>query len=147
MILIAHRGNLNGPFPEKENHPNYIDFAISQGFDVEIDLWMIDGLLYLGHDKPQYKISESYLYNSKYWIHAKNINAARFLIEFKSLNWFFHDKDDCVLTSNGFLWTYPGKQLTNKSIAVMPEMTTDWDINNAYGICSDFIINKSACYI
>ena len=30
MILIAHRGNLNGPFPEKENHPNYIEGGVDE---------------------------------------------------------------------------------------------------------------------
>jgi len=28
MKLIAHRGNINGPNPEKENHPDYINTAI-----------------------------------------------------------------------------------------------------------------------
>ena len=43
MILISHRGNIDGRIPEKENHPNYIDAAIKAGYDVEVDLWEIDG--------------------------------------------------------------------------------------------------------
>jgi hypothetical protein len=39
MILIAHRGNLDGPNPSMENHPDYIDAAINAGFHVEVDLW------------------------------------------------------------------------------------------------------------
>ena len=57
MVLISHRGNTNGKFESYENEPMYIDKAISQGFDVEIDVWMIDGILFLGHDKPQYGIN------------------------------------------------------------------------------------------
>jgi len=56
MILISHRGNINGKFESYENEPTYIDLALSKGYDVEIDVWYVDGLLYLGHDKPQYGI-------------------------------------------------------------------------------------------
>jgi hypothetical protein len=50
MILISHRGNINGKQPSKENHPLYIFEAIKQGFQVEIDVWFIDGKFKLGHD-------------------------------------------------------------------------------------------------
>lgn len=55
-MLISHRGNLNGP-DSRENHPDYIDTAIESGYQVEIDL-RFDGNFYLGHDDPQYKVSE-----------------------------------------------------------------------------------------
>ena len=38
MILIAHRGNIDGPNPEMENNPQYIDKAIDSGYNVEIDV-------------------------------------------------------------------------------------------------------------
>ena len=37
MILISHRGNIDGKIVERENHPEYIDEAIALGYDVEID--------------------------------------------------------------------------------------------------------------
>ena len=61
MKLIAHRGNINGPNKEKENKPEYIIEAINKGYYVEIDLWLIDDKLYLGHDNPQYVIEETFL--------------------------------------------------------------------------------------
>ena len=138
-LIIAHRGNLNGPNPKKENHPDYIKNAIDAGFNVELDLWAINDKLYLGHDQAQYEISVNFLYNHKFWIHAKNIDAAYILSNRTSLHWFFHDKDDCALTSRGYLWTYPGKQLTPNSIAVMPErVTTLYDLSSCYGICTDY---------
>ena len=39
----------------------------------------------------------------------------------KNVECFFHDSDDCVLTSKNNIWTFPGKHLTEKSICVMPE--------------------------
>jgi hypothetical protein len=52
MILISHRGNLNGPNPERENHPDYIWEALRAGFEVEIDVWWVEGKFKLGHDEP-----------------------------------------------------------------------------------------------
>ena len=140
MIKIAHRGNIKGPNPDKENHPDYLLEAIAQGFDVEVDVWFIDGKYILGHDKPQYEVEYNFLLNSKFWHHAKNIPALGELNSINSylINCFFHDTDDCVLTSGGWIWTYPGKELTHHSIAVMPERAPDWNLSLAVGICSDF---------
>ena len=41
MILIAHRGNIDGINTSKENHPDYIKSALDSGFYAEIDLWWI----------------------------------------------------------------------------------------------------------
>ena len=56
MRLIAHRGNITGPDPSRENHPDYIRQAIDLGYNVEIDVWRIGGKFILGHDEPQYEI-------------------------------------------------------------------------------------------
>ena len=82
--LISHRGNLSGKAPNLENKPNYIDNAIYEGFDVEIDVWYKDNQLYLGHDKPQYSITIEWIENrkEKLWIHCKNIEAIIFFKEY-----------------------------------------------------------------
>lgn len=141
MILIAHRGNTNGPMKSWENEPTYIDLAISRGFDVEVDVWYINGLLYLGHDEPQYGIELRWFTDriSKLWIHCKNIEA---IIHFQnceySFNYFWHETDTIALTSSNYIWTYPGKQPIDKSIAVMPEINND-SLDSCIGVCSDFI--------
>ncbi|NCV86886.1 MAG: hypothetical protein EBW14_13690, partial [Oxalobacteraceae bacterium] len=70
MIKISHRGNLYGPNKELENSPEYIIQAINSGYNVEIDFWVVDNLLYLGHDYPQYKIDQFFLdsYIKKIWL-------------------------------------------------------------------------------
>ena len=45
---------------ENENKPEYLLQAIESGFFVETDLWLINNLLYLGHDEPQYEINIDY---------------------------------------------------------------------------------------
>lgn len=136
-IIIAHRGNLNGPNPEAENRPDYLLFALSEGFNIELDLWFVEGQFSLGHDSATYPIKKEFLYQKGLWIHCKNIEAL-FELQNTKCNYFFHDKDDCTLTSHKFIWTYPGRKLTNKSIAVMPELIMNYDLSNAAGICTDY---------
>ena len=135
MILISHRGNLNGKSDE-ENHPNHIDIALRQGFDVEIDVWKVLDEYYLGHDEPQYKVNMKFLKNEKLWCHAKNIEAL-YDMNKEGVHCFWHQTDDVTLTSKGYLWTYPNKDLTQNSIAVLPKAKPKIDVA---GICSDYIV-------
>lgn len=143
MILISHRGNINGRFESYENEPNYIDLTLKKGYEVEIDVWYKDGHLWLGHDKPQYGITLEWINKrkSKLWIHCKNIEAIEY---FNSLcdacNYFWHQEDTLTLTSKGYIWVYPGKQPVKNSIAVMPELFND-ETSHCLGICSDYIQN------
>lgn len=143
MRLIAHRGNINGKKLSLENNPNYIKDAIIKGYDAEIDVWFVEEKFILGHDEPQYKINKSFLqdYSENLWIHCKNLEALFHLNQEKNLNVFFHDVDDATLTSHGYIWTYPTKQLMANSVCVMPELGVNGDIKKCYGICSDFIAN------
>ena len=43
MIFISHRGNISSKNTNRENSPEYIDEAIGQGFDVEIDVRIFPG--------------------------------------------------------------------------------------------------------
>ena len=138
MIFIAHRGNYKGPIPSRENHPEYIQEALDQGYHVEIDVWLISEKLFLGHDLPQYEVDLSFLESSDRIIcHAKNAEALELLID-RRLHCFSHDQDDVVLTSRCWLWTYPGKTLTSQSVAVMPERVKNWCITGCHAVCSDY---------
>ena len=46
MILISHRGNLEGP-SDLENHPAQIKKVLDLGYDCEIDVWYEFGEFYL----------------------------------------------------------------------------------------------------
>ena len=141
MKLISHRGNINGKNPEMENCPSYIDDTINLGYEVEIDLWVIEKELHLGHDIPEYKIDLNWLNDrsKKLWIHCKNIEAMSFLNGIDSdFNYFWHQEDTVTLTSKNFIWAYPGKQPIKNSIAVMPEIYKD-NTEECLGICSDYV--------
>ena len=149
MMLGQYRtqGNLNGPNPNEENKPEYIDEALFY-CDVEVDLWKEGEDLYLGHDYPQYKIDFSFLKDRihKLWIHAKNPGALEFLNNCSTrgeqlpFNYFFHTDEDYVLTSKNYIWVYPGKKLLKNSICVMPEREIgEGDIRECSGVCTDFV--------
>lgn len=135
MILISHRGNLDGPIPDKENSPSYINDALQKGFDVEVDVWYNDGSWFLGHDEPQYPIDLGFLKNPHLWCHAKNIDALRNMLN-NNVHCFWHQEDEHTLTSKGWIWAYPGSQLTEVSIAVMPKNKI---VEKCAGVCCDYI--------
>ena len=142
MKFIAHRGNLTGSNPLRENSIDYIEEAISEGFDVEIDLRVEDDQCYLGHDDPQYFVTMEWLrkYKDALWIHCKNREAlekmSTSVVEF---NYFWHETDCYTITSRGVGWVYPGKQPYSNSIIVMPEISdlNEEYIKQSYGICTD----------
>lgn len=141
MKLISHRGNINGKDENLENNPVYIQEALASGYDVEIDVWNYDGLWFLGHDKPEYAVNHEFLLNPSLWCHAKNITALREML-FIGAHCFWHETDKITLTSQGYMWTFPGEELTDKSICVLPE-TNDYIIGQCAGVCSDEISKYS----
>jgi len=138
--MIAHRGNLRGPNPDQENKPEYIEAALAEHYDVEVDVWRSENKWYLGHDEPQYEIDSEFLVNERIWCHAKNLHAFQDLLVLDA-HCFWHQKDDYTLTSSNFIWAYPGQPLSPMSICVMPELTayTTTDVLRCAGICSDWI--------
>ena len=152
MIIIAHRGLMNGPDRNLENTPDQVQHALNMGFDVEIDVWYHQRKFYLGHDDPTHQVHLEFLRDPKLWIHAKNLETLYTLttlfFDFQP-NFFFHDNDAYTLTSHGYIWTYPGNQLSPMSVFVMPEtlgnlseMFAQWQIKEkpCYAVCTDYAI-------
>lgn len=135
MKIISHRGNVDGVNTNLENNPKQVDNVIDMGCDVEVDLRVKDGELYLGHDYSQYLIDNEWLTNrgDNLWIHAKDQDSVNFLKKTK-LNWFWHDKDDMTLTSHGFIWSNIGKYFEG-GITVSIEYNTLPDY--LLGVCTD----------
>lgn len=137
VYYIAHRGNTQGPNKELENKPDYIDNALQKGYDVEVDVWVLpDDTIFLGHDKPEHKIYISFLEERKdrLWCHAKNLRAME-VLSISGFNTFYHDVDDYVFTSKGFIWSNIDRRQTQHTICVMSK-----DNPKGYlGYCSDYI--------
>ena len=139
MVLISHRGNINGRIEEAENRPDYIDDTIKLGYYVEVDVWVIENTIHLGHDKPQYPISLNWLYErkDKLWIHCKNIEAMEWFNSlYGTYNYFWHENDVATLTSKGYIWSNIGHCFKN-GITVSLEYKELPDY--IWGVCSDYV--------
>ena len=143
MRFISHRGNLNRVNGDLENRPSQIIKVIEMNYDCEIDLWCIDEQLFLGHDEPQFLIQKEFIqqYSNDLWIHCKNLEALLWCYDsaLQRLNYFWHQQDVVTITSLGFIWAYPGFQPIRNSIAVMPEINKESELQTCFGICSDQI--------
>lgn len=137
MILIAHRGNTEGANPESENKPDYISSALRAGFDVEVDVWSVNGKFFLGHDKPKHEVSWRFLKNPCLWCHAKNTDALSSMLSL-GIHCFWHQSDDYTLTSKGYVWIYPQKDLVKQGIIVCDSFDNTL-IGSCTGVCSDNI--------
>ena len=139
MKIISHRGNLNGPFPEKENTAAYILKALKV-FEVEVDVWYdeIAGL-YLGHDEPGQQIGVNFLLENreKLWVHCKNIEALELLKDL-NVNCFGHNLDEFVLTSKGHIFTYPHSSQSESSIIVDLCADCAGEDLHGFGVCTDY---------
>jgi hypothetical protein len=140
MIFISHRGNLTGVDPSLENHPSYIDIALREKFDCEIDIRYINNNFYLGHDEGTYPITLEWIESRKdnLWIHCKDIQSIEFFSKTKDFHYFWHEQDTLTLTSKNYIWAFPGKQPIHNSIAVLPEYKND-SLDACIGVCSDLI--------
>jgi hypothetical protein len=140
MILISHRGNIKGRNISRENTEDYIQEAIALGYDVEIDVWIVDKVFYLGHDKPENKVRLDFLLADGLWIHCKNLEALKYFTG-TNVNCFWHQNDDFTVTSHRHTWAYPHMLVYEDCINVLPELNKlkKNDLKLAKGICSDFI--------
>jgi glycerophosphoryl diester phosphodiesterase len=77
--ILAHRGNLRGPDPERENTVSYLKEALRNGFSVEFDVNFDPGhqRLVLSHDENPHapeRDPEAFLHEAgKHGLHALNV--------------------------------------------------------------------------
>ena len=137
MITISHRGNLRGPDKDIENVPEQVTKVLSSGFDCEIDVWKISDGFFLGHDEPRYEIGVEFLKNDKLWCHAKNLEALESML-YNNTHCFWHETDKFTVTSKGYIWTFPGEKVVDKSVIVHKD--ADWENKyDCHAVCSDYL--------
>lgn len=155
MIIISHRGNLTGPDKKNENTAKALLNRIEEGFEVEADVWLVDGELRLGHDEPRGTFVTKYgkkLWEKRHkiWFHAKNSAALHHLLD-RGLTCFFHNKDKFTLTSKGVVWVHPEYRALPGAVKVLSEDSRQGDLvrlvrngiwppvfTDLHGICTDY---------
>ncbi len=141
MIQISHRGNYKGRVEERENSPDYIEEAIAAGYNVEVDVRLVNNVLMLGHDFSKYEVPLTFLERPEIWAHAKNLSGYFYLHSNHLIQVFWHDRDDFAFTSKGIKWCKTGI-LTYDGIMVMPELNNHHTAllrqgHKPLGVCSD----------
>jgi hypothetical protein len=142
MKFISHRGNILSKNVKLENTIPYINDALSKGYYVEIDVWLIKDKLYLGHDNPDNITEKSFLCNDKILCHAKNREAFEYMLKYPEIHCFWHQEDEYTLSSLGIPIVYPNKTPINNSIVMVRDVNILRELINRkdiYGICCDFI--------
>lgn len=149
MIIISHRGNITGPVPSRENSPSYIDCAILNGYEVEVDVNYINEKFYLGHDTPDIEISETWIRKrkEKLWLHCKNLQASLKLIEMQKIynetyKFFCHTSDSFVLTSTNHVWVHDLSLPLDKQ-TIIPLLKEDeirrYNNKIVHAVCTDYV--------
>lgn len=143
MKYISHRGNIDSINPDQENSSKYIDQAISKGYDVEMDVRLVNNYLYLGHDSPDYPVSLPWLLERKdyLWVHTKNFAALDYLIDY-DLRVFYHQKEShTIINRCNLIWSHNLSEAGEKSIIPLLSLKEVQSFNypHVYGVCSDFI--------
>jgi hypothetical protein len=146
MTFFAHRGNIKGPAPGKENSPAHVDRALDYGVSAEVDLRAIDEDFYLGHDFPRFKISFAWLETRhvRLLLHVKDFLALKLLLKYgKHMHWFCHSYDPFTITSRGRIWVHDISGCMADRNSIVPLITLEnlksYQQRGMHGVCSDFV--------
>ena len=144
MIKIANKGNHSGENPERENTILYLEEAMALGYDVKIDVWLIDKVWMLGERFPdaEQTIPRDFMENPQVWVSAKNLVGYVSLYRNSKVQVFWHNRDDFTFTSMGIKWANYGV-MTRDGVLYLPEL--DGYIHeklvakqiNPLGVCSN----------
>lgn len=108
MRIIAHRAKLGRPL--STNTERDIDVALRMGMDVEIDIRESGGILWVGHDEPEFPLAIRFFEDEvidRIWFHAKDERAAVMLP--RDAKVFFHGDDRLALVfgEERLVWLHP----------------------------------------
>ena len=74
--------------------------------------------------------------HNRLWCDAKNFEALNHLLTFQKINVFWHQEDNYTVTSQGYIWAYPGQYGNEaRTIAVKPKPSMK--LEDFYGVCTD----------
>ena len=143
VVIISHRGNTRG-VDILENKPEFIDRAITKGYDVEVDIRYVDQTFYLGHDTPDYIVDTKWIQNrsKNIWFHCKNLYAAIKLEKMGNIKYFCHSLDPfTTIKPVGLFWVHDLNLKINNSCVIPLLSEQDIEKYNGqqpYAICTDF---------
>jgi hypothetical protein len=143
MKLISNKGNITGKLLD-ENNPAIVESAINIGYDVKIDLWLQENQLYLGTDKPEYKLDIDWLekHHHKLWLHCHDLEIINKFYALDpmgvKLN-YFHMESDILVRSSKWYNIMQLKNPINGCVFMNPENHPEYDFSQCFGIISNSV--------
>lgn len=150
MYYISYQGIFDGTNYENANTPPQISKAIQAGYSCMVDVWRIDGKLYVGNGNPNIEITEKYVQGPRFWINAQNDEMKEWIVTKPAKlypNYFWFDTPTpppaYVTASNGKLITPGTVPINNDSVMFLPEIQDRSLFSTVklkcYGICSTYL--------
>jgi hypothetical protein len=136
-ILIANRGNTNGQKEADENKLAYLQAALKAGWHVCADVVFHQGSFLLPFDGGFNVATPSFFSNQRVWSRCHDADTLDALCTINS-HAFFVNETGPTLTSAQFIWTPAPYDLSQRSIAFLPENSPNWiEKFEPAGVCSN----------
>lgn len=150
MFYISYLGIFDGKDYEDSNTPPQISKALQAGFSCLIDVWRIDGVLYVGTEQAMIEVTQQYIQGPRFWINCMNTEVQDWIVTqpttlFPNYFWFLASTPPppYATVSNGKLMTPGTVPINNDSIIFLPEIADRGLLSTVnlrcYGICSTYL--------
>ena len=149
MQYISYQGIFNGTNFEDAGTPSQITKSFNAGFSCLVNVWRIEGILYLGVTQPITQVTEKYLQGPRFWINAMNDDMQTWIVTqpiklYPNYFWFPTATESTpVTTSSGKIITPGTVAINNTSIIFLPEITDRAMFSTVhlkcFGICSNYL--------
>jgi len=149
MLYISYQGVFDGQNFDKANTPQQITNAFNAGYSCMVDVWRIDGILYIGTGQPVIEVTPKYLQTKRFWINALNTEMQEWIVTqpaklYPNYFWFNNVNENNPTTASGGQIITPGTiPISNSSILFLPEINDRGLFSTVhvrcYGICSSYL--------
>ena len=150
LQYISYQGIYDGTNFEDAATPKQITKAMNAGFSTMVNVWRIEGILYLGVFEPITVVTEKYLQGPRFWINAMNTEMQDWIVTQPTKlfpNYFYFEASTppppYATVSNGKLMTPGTVPINNDSVIFLPEIADRGLLSTVhlrcYGICSTYL--------
>ena len=150
MFYISYQGIFDGQNYEDANTPPQISKALQAGFTCMIDVWRVDGVLYVGTESAKIEVTQKYIQGPRFYINCMNDEIKEWIVDQPTKlfpNYFWFDASTppppYATASNGKLITPGTVPINDDSIVFLPEIQDRGLFSTVklrcYGICSTYL--------
>ena len=150
MYYISYLGIFDGKDFEDANTPPQISKSLQAGFTCLINVWRIDGRLYVGTEADPIEVTQKYIQGPRFYINCMNDEIKEWIVTqpakvFPNYFWFEASTPPppYATVSNGKLMTPGNTPINDDSIIFLPEIADRGLFSTVhlrcYGVCSSYL--------